>query len=86
MNDLFCLKGKIAIVTGALGLIGQKHCIALNNAGAHVIVTDLDEQKCIDFVWNVLIIWSRWMHLYCIFNSHVKYQENSNGAIDIKSL
>ena len=49
MNDLFCLKGKIAIVTGALGLIGQKHCIALNNAGAHVIVTDLDEQKCIDF-------------------------------------
>ncbi|MEI7726020.1 MAG: SDR family oxidoreductase [Bacteroidota bacterium] len=49
MNNLFSLNGKTAIVTGALGLIGQKHCIALNEAGAHVVVTDLDEQRCQDF-------------------------------------
>jgi NAD(P)-dependent dehydrogenase (short-subunit alcohol dehydrogenase family) len=54
INHLFSLKGKIAIVTGALGLIGQKHCIALNEAGAHVVVTDLDEQKCLDFAKHYL--------------------------------
>lgn len=43
MMDLFNLKGKIAIVTGALGLIGKEHCRALYGYGATVIVTDLDE-------------------------------------------
>ena len=54
MSNLFSLIGKTAIVTGALGLIGQKHCIALNEAGAHVVVTDLDEQKCQDFAKHYL--------------------------------
>ena len=49
MNNLFSLNGKVAIVTGALGLIGQKHCIALNQAGAHVVAADLNEKKCIEF-------------------------------------
>jgi len=47
--DLFSLKGKTAIVTGALGLIGKKHCEALAMAGAQVVVADLNEDKAIDF-------------------------------------
>ncbi|MBS7564932.1 SDR family oxidoreductase [Mucilaginibacter sp. Bleaf8] len=43
MTDLFSLQGKTAIVTGALGLIGKKHCEALAAAGAHVVVADRDE-------------------------------------------
>ena len=42
MLDLFTLKGKTAIVTGACGLIGKEHCRALAEAGAGVIVADLD--------------------------------------------
>ncbi len=41
--DIFDLTGKVAVVTGALGLIGQEHCRALIAFGAKVIATDIDE-------------------------------------------
>ncbi|MCU0344460.1 MAG: SDR family oxidoreductase [Ignavibacterium sp.] len=44
--ELFSLKNKVAIVTGALGLIGKNHCSALADAGANIVVCDLDEAKC----------------------------------------
>lgn len=45
--DRFSLKSKVAIVTGACGLIGKAFCDALHEAGAEVIATDIVENEYI---------------------------------------
>lgn len=41
-NTLFDLSGKYALITGAAGLLGIQHSIALVQSGAKVIMSDID--------------------------------------------
>jgi NAD(P)-dependent dehydrogenase (short-subunit alcohol dehydrogenase family) len=43
---VFSLDGRVAVVTGALGLIGQQLARALHDAGARVLLADLDGEAC----------------------------------------
>ncbi len=48
-KQLFDLTGKTAVVTGAVGILGQRFCRGLAEFGARVAVVDLDASRCTAF-------------------------------------
>src|ERR1700734_944730 len=48
-RNLFELKGKTAVVTGAVGILGQRFCRGLAEFGAQVADVDLDLDRCTAF-------------------------------------
>lgn len=45
-QDMFRLDRHVAIVTGAAGLLGEQHALALSDVGAHVVLVDRDVETC----------------------------------------
>jgi NAD(P)-dependent dehydrogenase (short-subunit alcohol dehydrogenase family) len=46
---LFDLSGRVAVVTGGIGILGRHFCAGLADHGARVAVIDLDDRKCEEF-------------------------------------
>jgi NAD(P)-dependent dehydrogenase (short-subunit alcohol dehydrogenase family) len=53
MDDLFSLKGKNIVITGASGILGQHFCRALANAGGNLAMVDVNEEILRDQVANL---------------------------------
>jgi len=53
INKLFSLEDKVALVTGAVGLLGKQHCKALSEAGASVIVCDIETKIAEEFAQSL---------------------------------
>jgi len=47
-RGLFDLAGKIAVVTGGAGILGEHFCAGFAESGAKVALVDLDEDKAVD--------------------------------------
>jgi NAD(P)-dependent dehydrogenase (short-subunit alcohol dehydrogenase family) len=77
ISSLFSLKNKTALVTGALGLIGRQHCHALYDAGANVIVCDLDKNKCSEFASE---LGSNAAGIYADITDHDSVKQLNNEA------
>ena len=52
-RDLFDLRGKVAVVTGGAGILGQHFCRALAESGADLAVLDLKSDKASDVAKNI---------------------------------
>ena len=51
--NLFDLTDSVVIVTGATGLIGRNHCMALAQAGAKVVICDMNREKCTEVLQSL---------------------------------
>jgi NAD(P)-dependent dehydrogenase (short-subunit alcohol dehydrogenase family) len=45
-QELFDMKGRVVIITGGAGVLGTHFAETLSEAGAHVAIGDLDQEKC----------------------------------------
>jgi NAD(P)-dependent dehydrogenase (short-subunit alcohol dehydrogenase family) len=52
-ENMFRLDGKVAIITGAAGLLGEQHAIALSDFGANLVLTDVRQQPCVELARRI---------------------------------
>lgn len=70
IESKFNLSGKIAVVTGGCGFLGEQHCLALAENGAKVVAIDLPKSKTPKSFDGLEIL-----VMYCDISNEVEVQE-----------
>ena len=88
----FDLSGKTALITGAAGLLGLKHCEALADIGCNVILTDLDlrqltlKRKILEDKYSLIKFYSFVMDVTCENSIRKVLSELENNNIELNIL
>ena len=59
MINKFTLEGKVALITGASGLLGVEHSSSLLESGATVVMTDIDKSGLVKAFNNLIKIYNK---------------------------
>jgi NAD(P)-dependent dehydrogenase (short-subunit alcohol dehydrogenase family) len=79
---MFSLKNKVALVTGARRGIGRGIALALAEAGAKVVVTDIDEKECQEVVKEIEKLGSQGLAKKVDVTNKKEIEEAVKAAVD----
>lgn len=77
IEQIFNVKGKIIVILGGCGKMGQQFALTLSYAGAHVVIADLYKDRCFDIASKLR---------YESGNQVWAYQCDVTNSEDIKNL
>ena len=83
MNQ-FNLSEKVALITGASGLLGVEHAIALLELGATVVITDVSEKSLVT-AYNSLLNADNEDRLFCKVMDVTNEKNIQNVASELKN-
>ena len=58
MSDLFSLKGRVFVITGAAGLLGKKHAEVIAAFGGIPVLIDLAQTEVVEIAVRLGLIFS----------------------------
>lgn len=85
----FLIKGKVAYVTGGIGLLGREVSIALASAGGRTVILDIDEKRAASVINEILVAgYDAHFEYFDItdldnIDAHVTRLKEKYGALDI---
>ena len=83
IRSTFNLDGRIAVITGGAGLLGQKHGEAILECGGMPVLLDLDEEKAQE-ISNIIL-----EHYKCldgiVFNAAILEKMSNIESFDLKT-
>jgi NAD(P)-dependent dehydrogenase (short-subunit alcohol dehydrogenase family) len=73
--ELFRLDAQVALITGAAGLLGEQHALALSHFGANVVLSDLNVGACEPLAARIVEAGGKAISLACNVTEKASWRE-----------